>query len=230
MSKKIVLNLIVVSHPDDEILGFGATGYKAILNGEDVQPVILCGHVDARTKRPTDLELLKNIDQANYLVGFKKPVLGNFPNLSMNTTPHLSIVKFIEEQIIKYKPQRIFTHHPNDLNDDHKQVSNACMAASRLSQRNSSYKAIQALFFMEILSSSEWSYDLGRQGFNPNIFVDISSSINKKIESLKCYKNVMRNKPHPRSVEVIKALATFRGSQIGYDFAEAFQLAYQREI
>ncbi len=225
-----MLNLIIVSHPDDEILGFGATGHKYILNGEEVQPVILCGNVNERTKRPSDIELLNNTNQANNILGFNKPVLGNFPNLSMNTTPHINIVKFIEEQIVKYNPQRIFTHHPNDLNDDHKQVSNACMAASRLSQRNPSFKAIRSLFFMEILSSSEWSYDLGRQGFNPNTFIDISSSINKKIESLKCYKNVMRDRPHPRSEEVIKSLATFRGSQIGYDFAEAFQLAYQREM
>ena len=225
-----MLNLIVVSHPDDEILGFGGTGYVCKLKGEIIQPVILCGKVVARTKKPTDPELINDIKEANNLLGFNEPSLGDFPNLSMNTIPHLSIVKFIENQILKFKPDRIFTHHPNDINDDHKIVSNACLAASRLSQRNPTVKPIKALYFMEILSSTEWSYDMGRQGFNPNIFIDISNSIIKKIDSLKCYRNVMRESPHPRSEEVLKALATFRGSQIGYKYAEAFQICYQRDL
>ena len=83
---------------------------------------------------------------------------------------------------------------------------------------------------MEILSSTEWSYDLGRQGFNPNIFIDISKSITKKEKALECYRNVMRECPHPRSKEVLRALATFRGSQIGYKYAEAFQICYQRDL
>ena len=225
-----MLNLIVVSHPDDEILGYGGTGYISKLNGDNIQPVILCGQVNARSKKPTNPELMLDIKNANEFLGFNSPILGNFPNLNLNTLPHLDIVRFIEDQIIRFKPDRIFTHHPNDLNDDHRIVSNACMAASRINQRNSSIKAIKALYFMEILSSTEWSYDLGRQGFNPNIFVDISESIVKKEEALRCYRNVMRDWPHPRSKEVLEALATFRGSQIGYKYAEAFQICYQRNL
>ena len=223
-----MLNLIVVSHPDDEILGYGATGFIEQKKGTIIQPLILCGEVNARGLRPKDDELFEDMINANKLLGFNEPILGNFPNLKMNTIPHVEIVQFIENKIKDLSPDNIFTHHPNDLNDDHKQVSNACLSAARISQRNNSIKPLSGLYFMEILSSTEWAYDIGRKGFNPQIFVDINQAIDIKIKALSCYRNVMRDSPHPRSKEVIKALATLRGTQIGYKYAEAFEVFFQR--
>jgi len=128
-------NLVVVAHPDDEILGFGGTGKLLIDSGDSVQPLILSGSVDARTLRPRDNELLADIKSANKLVSFNYPELGSFPNIQFNSIPHIELVKFIESAIEKYQPDRIFTHHPSDLNDDHRQVSRACAAAARLFQR-----------------------------------------------------------------------------------------------
>ena len=223
-----MLNLIVVSHPDDEILGFGATGYIENKKGNAIQPLILCGDVSARSLRPKDDELFEDMLNATKLLGFREPILGHFPNLRMNTIPHIEIVQFIENKIKDISPDNIYTHHPNDLNDDHRQVSNACLAAARISQRNSLIKPLKGLYFMEILSSTEWAYDIGRKGFNPQIFVDISESIDIKIKALSLYRNVMRDSPHPRSKEVIKALATLRGTQIGFKYAEAFEVCFQR--
>ena len=127
-----MINLLVVAHPDDEILGFGATGIIATRNGEEVIPLILCGGVDQRSFRPSDIELNKNILQASNILGFSDPILGNFPNIKLNSIPHIDLVKFIEGFILKLRPNRIFTHHPGDLNNDHKMVSNACMTASRI--------------------------------------------------------------------------------------------------
>ena len=84
-----MINLIVVAHPDDEILGFGGTGAKLVKKGEIVQPIILSGNVQARSKRPEDNELLKNIIEANQYLGFNKPVLGDFPNIRMNNVDHI---------------------------------------------------------------------------------------------------------------------------------------------
>ncbi len=223
-------NLLVVSHPDDEILGFGGTGYKLCLNGETVQPVILCGQVSARDKKPIDKDLINDIKKANDYLGFNFPILGDFPNLKFNNVAHIEIVQFIEKQIIEFEPDRIFTHFPNDLNDDHRQVSNACQVAAKISQRNPIFKPVNALYFMEILSSTEWSNSQSNLSFNPNIFIDITSSIDKKIKSLSYYRNVMRKPPHPRSDSVIKSLSIYRGTQIGFKNAEAFQVCFQRNF
>jgi len=223
-----LINLIVVAHPDDEVLGFGGTGKCLIEAGEVVQSIVASGLADARTQRPEDDELLADISAANNLLGFSTPVLGAFPNIMLNTVPHIELVQFIERAIIDFQPDRIFTHHPNDLNDDHRQVSRACAAAVRLFQRRNDIKPLHSLYYMEIPSATDWALPEAQIPFSPNVFFDITSSIEYKISALKCYRNVMRPAPHPRSEEVIKGLAAYRGGQSGFLYAEAFQLAFQR--
>lgn len=224
------INLLVVAHPDDEVLGFGATGAKLVKNGQVVQPVILCGQVDVRHKRPNDEELYTDMINANSLLGFSKPVLGSFPNLRMNTVAHVEMVQFIEQQIRTFSPTRIFTHHPADLNDDHRQISKACMVACRYFQRRSDIKAPEMLAFMEIQSATDWSFESEGDRFNANLFIEIEQEIDIKIQALQCYRNVMRDYPHPRSVEAIKGLAAYRGAQIGQMYSEAFQVVFQRGL
>ncbi len=225
-----MLNLIVVAHPDDEILGFGGTGYIEKQKGNTVQPLILCGEVEARRNKPANYELYEDMKKANSFLGFNEPILGNFPNLKMNMVPHVEIVQFIEKFIKKFSPDYIFTHHPYDLNDDHRQVAHACMAASRISQRQKSIKSLRGLYFMEILSSTEWSFNSANHGFKPNLFCDITDSIDLKIKALSCYRNVMRDSPHPRSESCLKSLSIYRGAQIGCLNAEAFEVCFQKGL
>tara|TARA_B100000579_G_C22828262_1_gene854467 strand:+ start:1214 stop:1897 length:684 start_codon:yes stop_codon:yes gene_type:complete len=227
----MAVNLVVVAHPDDEVLGFGGTGSLLADNGETVQPIILCGSVEARTSRPDIVNLHNDMNTANKLLGFEKPILGEFPNLLMNTEPHLKIVKFIEEQILLFNPTRIFTHFPHDLNDDHYQISKACQVASRIFQRKSIYNNnLSSIYFMEILSSTDWSLTNSSNQFIPNTFIDIERKMKNKLEALKTYRNVMRDQPHPRSEEVLLANATYRGGQSGFKFAEAFKLIYSTKL
>ncbi|NTW63633.1 MAG: PIG-L family deacetylase [Chlorobiaceae bacterium] len=224
------MNLVVVAHPDDEILGFGATGAKLSLAGENVQVVILCGNVDVRILRPDDAGLYDDIVTANEKLGFGIPVLGSFPNIRMNNVDHVDLVQFIESQIIRFTPDRIFTHHPGDLNNDHLQVSRACMAAARLFQRRNDLKPLESLHLMEISSSSDWAYPGVGDVFTPNTFVDVTGFVDLKIEALKCYRNVMRDFPHSRSTEAINGLAAYRGGQCGLGYAEAFQTIFRSTV
>lgn len=225
-----MINMLVVAHPDDEILGFGGTGAKIVNQGEIVQPIILCGNVDERSNQVGSDELHKNMIEANQLLGFNKPVLGDFPNIRMNTVAHIEIVKFIEKQILKFQPNRIYTHHPCDLNDDHVQISKACLVASRLFQRREDIKPLDSIFFMEILSSTDWSFSQVKEKFEPNSFVDITETLDLKLKALSKYKKVMRSAPHPRSVEVLTGHALSRGGQSGYKYAEAFQMVFKRGL
>lgn len=225
-------NLVVVAHPDDEILGFGATGARLVEIGETVQPIILCGNVDMRSQRPSDPELQADIKMANSIVGFRSPMLGSFPNIRMNTVPHLDIVRFIEEQILSFQPNRIFTHHLGDLNNDHHQVALACCAAARLFQRNNKIQPIHSLHAMEIPSSTDWAFPgAGFTPFSPNLFCEIDIGfLEKKIKALEAYRRVMRAFPHPRSREALTGLAAIRGSQAGLNYAEAFMTVFQRNF
>ena len=227
MNKKIITNLIVVAHPDDEILGFGSTGAQLVKKGEIVQAVILSGNVDSRKSRPLCAELKADMCDANNLLGFSDPVIGDFPNIRMNTVDHLELVQFIERQIAFFQPQRIFTHHIADLNDDHVQVSKACMAAARFFQRRSDIRPLESLSFIEVLSSTDWSFPTGGSQFSPNCFIDVTESIDLKIESLSKYRGVMREAPHPRSPEILRGHAAYRGGQCGKLYAEAFQTIFR---
>lgn len=221
-----IVNLVVAAHPDDEILGFGGTGAKFVARGETVQPVLLCGQVDVRTHRPSDKELADDIVKANRMVGFAMPVLGQFPNIRINSVPHVELVQFIEAQIEAFAPDRIFTHHPGDLNDDHGQIAKACFAAARLFQRRANLKPLRSLHCMEIPSATDWSFPTLGPAFEANEFVGIDDTLDTKLAALACYRKVMRPFPHPRSEEVIRGLAATRGAQCGRGHAEAFHTVF----
>jgi len=225
-----IVNLVVAAHPDDEILGFGGAGAKFTSRGERVQPVLLCGQVDVRTQRPSDADLCEDIDNANRKVGFEAPVVGSFPNIRLNTVPHVELVQFIENQIKEFAPDRIFTHHPGDLNDDHVQVARACFAAARLFQRRDGVKPLRSLHCMEIPSSTDWSFPKIGPAFEANEYVGIDDTIDAKLEALACYRKVMRPFPHPRSTEVVRGLAAVRGGECGLGLAEAFHTVFSTRL
>lgn len=217
--------LIVVSHPDDEVLGAGGTAAALAKKGLDVQAVILCGNVTERRKRPPTPDLVDDTETSQQILGIKPPILGDFPNIQFNTVPHLHIVKFIEEAIESTGADVIFTHHPADLNNDHLHTSQCCQAAARLFQRRAGVPPLKALFFMEILSSTEWGFPTGSQ-FTPNAYFPIGETLETKIQALDAYRDVMRPFPHPRSREILTGLAALRGGQAGMNYAEAFQSAF----
>ena len=223
-------NLIVVAHPDDEVLGFGATGAKLAAAGDVVQPLILCGGVDARQARPQDDELLDDIRAANSLLRFSDPILGTFPNIAMNLIAHIELVQFIEKYIREFEPDRVFTHHPMDMNDDHRHVAEACLTACRLPQRFSPPKPVPSIYYMEILSSTDWSFADPAVRFSPNVFVEVGDWMDQKLAALTCYRNIMRPYPHPRSDEALRGLAAVRGAQAGVKYAESFQLVFSTSL
>lgn len=219
--------LSVTAHPDDEVLGFGASAAKFVANGHTVYNCILSGNADARRHRPETDELISDTITAQKILGCQDPIIGAFPNIKFNNVPHLELVQYIEKVIEDVQPDYIFTHHPYDLNNDHYFVSKACQAAARLFQRKP-VKRIQGLYFMEILSSTDWAFPVDGNNFQPNTFFEIGSDfLDIKLKALEAYRGVMRPFPHPRSKEALTGLAAYRGGQSGSNYAEAFQCVFQ---
>ena len=221
--------LIVVAHPDDEVLGAGGMIFR-LAKTQPVYTCILCGEAGARSGRPDPKRFNKNIMDCNAALGVSEVFLGGFPNIRMNTVAHLELVQFIEQAIVKTGADRIFTHHPNDLNNDHLHTSLAAQAAARLFQRREGIPALKELSFMEIPSSTEWSINPTVTSFRANSYFAIGEDgLNKKIELVGSYDGIMRDYPHPRSREYIRALATIRGAEAGIAFAEAFETVFLRK-
>jgi LmbE family N-acetylglucosaminyl deacetylase len=221
--------LIVVAHPDDEVLGCGATCAVLAKQNISVRACFLSGRAMARQNRPADDELLQDSLRAQQRLGFAAPITGDFPNILFNTVAHLELVQFIENAMRETSADVVFTHHPADLNNDHVQTSLACQAAVRLFQRQNNFVPLRALYFMEVLSSTDWAFPSGGGGFQPDTFFEINEEgVERKLEALNCYRGVARPFPHPRSPEVIRGLAAYRGGQAGMRYAEAFQTGFRR--
>lgn len=223
--------LIVVAHPDDEVLGAGATMYKLSQQDQEVNVCILSGRAEARKNRPKDDELFFELQESMGLLGVKKIITGEFPNIKFNEVPHLELVQFIEQAIIETDASIVFTHHPADINNDHLHTSLACQAATKLFQRNDDVRALKELFFMEIPSATDWGMNSSMKQFIPNTFIEVGeAAVEKKIEALSKYKGVMREYPHPRSAKSLLGLASYRGSQAGCNYAEAFESVFHRIV
>ena len=224
INKKI---LIIAAHPDDEILGCGGTIAKLIKNNCKVDVLFLSEGVSSRSKlgetRKWDDEILARESMATaaakYL-GFSIIGFMRNPNLRMDTLSMLDITKSVQKILIDNKPDIIFTHHYGDLNTDHQICFNAVITACR----PSGIDFIESIFSFEVPSSTEWSSSINLPSFRPNYFIEIDSEIESKLGALSFYNFEMREFPHPRSKENIKALSQLRGSEIGFKFAEAFML------
>lgn len=219
--------LFVVAHPDDEVLGAGATIHKLVKEGHKVAVATLANHAAARANLSDTLSA--DQEKAFSIMGVQKAYSADFPNIQMNTVPHLKLVQFIESCIEDWKADSIYTHHPSDTNNDHVMTSYAAQAASRLFQRREGVPALKQFIYMEVPSSTEWSFDSSANRFAPNMFVEIGKAgVEIKLKALDAYTGVMRPYPHPRSVEAIEGLAAYRGVQAGCNYAEAFECVFYR--
>jgi N-acetylglucosamine malate deacetylase 1 len=222
--------MVIAAHPDDEVLGCGGTIAKHIKNGDEVHCLILTKGIASRdlnkVQKKTGLNRIKkSIRKAHLILGTSSVKVENFPDNSMDSVKLLNIVKTIEKYISKYKPEIVYTHYGADVNIDHKITSQAVVAACRPLTT-----MVKTILFFEVLSSTEWQIGGEFQKFSPNWFIDISATLNEKIESLQSYDGEIRTWPHSRSVEGVKSLAHFRGCSAGIDAAEAFCLGRHIEF
>ena len=216
--------LLVVAHPDDEVLGAGASMWKWSQAGDTVEVAIMCTEAKARAFRPEDNELEDDTNDALKSVGVSKKYEATFPNIEMNTVPHLKLVQFIESAIRESEPDIVITHHPADTNNDHLQTSMACQEAIRLFQRRPEVKRVKEFWYMEVPSCTEWAINSAMNLFRPNTYVEVGlPGVEAKIKALGTYRGVMRPYPHPRSAEYITGLAAMRGGQWGCNYAESFE-------
>jgi len=214
--------LIVAAHPDDEVLGCGGLIAKLINQGEQVRVVFIAEGSSCRHNTLTD-EVQEEINFRNQCGIEAMKVLGvndyyfyNFPCGRLDSEPFIEIAKTIEREILDYEPITVLTHSRNDVHNDHKIVFKATVQATRPVG-----KIVKNLLSFEILSSSEWGYT---ESFKPNVFVNITSTIDVKINAMHCYSTEQPKYPHPRSDQVIKSLATIRGSQSGVEYSEGFEI------
>ena len=214
--------LVIVAHPDDEVLGCGGTIARHVASGDAVHMCFLTDGVGARGD-DAGAAARRNAAarRAVALLGGLEPVFNAFPDNQLDRVDLLTVVKAIESEVVKIRPTTIYTHHAGDLNIDHVICNRAVLTACRPLPGQS----VRNIYAMEIASSTEWGF---RAPFVPTRYVDISKFLELKRRALEAYAEELRAFPHPRSYEAVEALGRWRGSAVGLAAAEAFMVL--REI
>lgn len=221
--------LLVVAHPDDELLGVGATMNKFINEQNCVARVIILGEgitsrADQRDPKKWEKELeihKNNIEQARKSIGYNSVGVYDFPDNRFDTVALLDIIKVIEKEKEEFQPNLIFTHHGGDVNIDHQRTFEAVITACRPMEN----EKVQGIISFETPSGTEWRASSDPKHFIPNLFVKVSlQNIEAKINGMESYEFEKRKYPHPRSPKALKILAQRYGIQVGTDFAEAFDI------
>lgn len=218
--------LVVAAHPDDEILGVGGSIARSVREGNKAYALILGEGQTSRweTREQAEKnfvqELHRDTLKAAEIIGYTKVYFGNFPDNRFDSCDLLDVVKQVEKHVEELEPDIVYTHHSGDLNIDHRVTHDAVLTATR----PISPYTVKVVYGFETVSSTEWNFGKKEMSFFPNVFVDISNELQIKCEAMKLYTSELRDFPHPRSIEMLEAVARRWGGVIGKDYAEAFEL------
>jgi LmbE family N-acetylglucosaminyl deacetylase len=209
--------LVIAAHPDDEVIGCGGTIAKHTKAGEQVSLCIMTKGYTPDWSREYLKNREKEIQKVKAVLGIGKIFRLGYPTAKLDTVPQKELNDSILRIVNEVKPDIVYIPHKGDLNKDHRLVFEASLVATR--PVNSSVKRILSY---ETLSVTEWGQAI--EPFVPNVYIDISETIGIKLKASKVYEGEIKKYPHPRSLEIIEALAKKRGSEACVKLAEAFVL------
>ncbi len=215
--------LVLASHPDDELLGVGGTIARHADEGDDVSLVVCSEGATARYEPEAATALQDSGRQAARVLGARNIRFLGMRDQHLDALPILTVIRAVEAVVREFAPDVVYTHHWGDVNRDHKVVGEAVMVACRPVGEN--YP--RAVYLFETPSSTEWSWPDPASAFVPNHFVDVSSTLERKLQAMACYPTELRPEPHPRSLAALRSRAAYWGQIIGRAHAEAFVVARQ---
>jgi LmbE family N-acetylglucosaminyl deacetylase len=210
--------LVIVAHPDDEIMGGGGTLRRHVLEGDSVHALIVCEGESMRYQG-REVGLAEQARRAADFMGFSGLDLLGFRDQHLDGLNLTDLIRPLEEILRKWEPEVVYTHFLGDLNRDHRMVAEATLVACRPLTR-----FVGQLLGIETPSSTEWGWPYT---FSPNHFVDISLTLEDKLQAMGCYPSEVGDGPHPRALESLRHRAHFWGSWVMMEAAEPFVLYRQ---
>jgi len=209
--------LVIAVHPDDETLGCGGTLLKHKAYGDEIHWLI-CTDIDKSHKyykiRENEIKRVANLYQFNSTKNLQLKTM-QVDEYSMS-----ELIKEVSKVINDIQPNIIYLPFKSDVHSDHRKIFEASFSCTKSFR----YPFIKKIYMMETLSETEFAPATKEDSFIPNVFVDVSDFLEKKIEIMKVFKSEIDKHPFPRSEKNLRALATFRGAAAGCEYAESFML------
>ena len=217
--------LTIAPHPDDETLGCGGALFRHKAEGDDIYWLIITGiSQDGGWQEKVVKKRDNEIDAVAEKYGFSDVFNLRLPTTKIDTLPVSDLIGEISNVYKKVEPDIIYMPFAYDVHTDHQIIAKALQSTLKWFR----YPHIKKVYMYETPSETEFNFVENRV-FRPNVFVNISLYIDDKIEVMKNYASEMGEFPFPRSEKTLRALAILRGSQSGFDSAEAFELVYERK-
>ncbi len=216
--------LVIAPHPDDEVLGAGGTMAKYAFQGDDVYVAVVTKGCEPLFPSEGVEHTREQCVKADRFLGAKETIFMDFPAVMIETVPRYELNEAFIRLIQEIAPDEVYIPHRGDMQLDHKMVVDAAMVALRPKYRH----VPRRILAYETLSETGWDVPNTVNEFIPNVYNDISGFLEKKMEAMKMFTSQVEEFPNARSVEGIRALATYRGVSVNLQAAEAF--AVVREI
>ena len=221
------MNVLVISvHPDDETLGCGGTLLRHHAEGDSIHWLIATRtHAPQWSQEETEQKASEVCAVANAYSTQSVHKLG-LPSVRLDTIPLVEIMEGLRAAIEKVRPTVVYLPHHGDVHTDHQIVFLATLSVVKAFYMRK--LGVQRILTYETLSSTEAAPPMTNRAFVPNVYLEITPHIDRKIEIMSLYESEKQSDPLPRGPAAIRALARFRGATMGVDYAEAFTLV--REV
>ena len=202
--------LVFAPHPDDEVLGAGGTMAKRAAQGDEVYVcVVTKGCAPLFDEAYVKKYVQEECRTADRMLGAKETIFLDFPAVMLETVPRYEFNGKIAEVVSRIKPDEVYLPHRGDMRPKYQHV-------------------VKRIYAYETVSETGWDIPNTTNEFIPNVYEDISDTLEAKMSALNVFKSQMEKYPGTRSIEAIEALARYRGTTVGVKAAEAFVLI--REI
>jgi LmbE family N-acetylglucosaminyl deacetylase len=218
--------LVLAAHPDDEVLGMGGTlCLHAAERGDEVRVVCVTDGSSTQYPGDTGVRERKNDEaqRAAAVLGVTDYVHLDLPDMRLDTLAHADLNKVVEEHVGEVGPEVVYTAHP-DVNADHRALFDSVAVATRPTPG----QPVRRVLTYAPTSSTEWTPAATNwfvpNWFVPNWFVDVTATLERKLEAFACFETERRDYPHPRSDRALRAHAEFYGASVGCEYAEPFVL------
>jgi LmbE family N-acetylglucosaminyl deacetylase len=209
--------LVLAVHPDDETLGCGGTLLKHKAGGDEIHWMI-CTQTDEKSEFYKTRQ--KEIQKVSELYNFDSVKSLGLKFMQVDEYSMSELIIKISNVINELKPNIVYLPFKGDVHSDHRKIFKAAYSCTKSFR----YPFIKNIYMMEVLSETEFAPSTKEDSFIPNVFVDVSEYMDKKIEIMKIFESEIAEHPFPRSKKNIKALATYRGATSGCEYAESFML------
>ena len=216
--------LVLAPHPDDEVLGVGGTILRHLARNDTVH-VVVCTRGRLPRFPPEQVEIVQT--EARKVHGFLSLTGSHFldlPAAELDTVPSADVNDALGRVFQTVKPDTVYLPHVGDLHRDHQVVFGAGMVCSRPTEG----RCPRRILAYETVSESDWNVPPLTPAFVPNVFIEITEHISRKLTACSMYASQVRPAPDHRSIESLRALSVMRGHTVGVPHAEAFMLI--REI